>query len=58
MTKEQFEEEMTKWRGIRDAADEAYKQYQLLADAADCKFASINRLVEKDHELYMKGEKP
>jgi hypothetical protein len=58
MTKEQFEKEMTKWLELRDLADEAYKKYQLLADAADCKFASINLLTEKDHELYMKGEKP
>ena len=57
MTKAEFEEEMTKWRELRDAADEAYKTYQMLADAADCKFASVNRLVEKEHELYMRGEK-
>ena len=57
MTKAEFEEEMAKWRELRDAADEAYKTYQMLADAADCKFASVNRLVEKEHELYMKGEK-
>lgn len=57
MTKEEFEEEMAKWRVQRDAADEAYKTYQVLADAADCKFASINRMVEKEHEIYMRGEK-
>jgi hypothetical protein len=57
MTKTEFEEEMAKWRELRDAADEAYKTYQMLADAADCKFASVNRMVEKEHELYMKGEK-
>ena len=57
MTKAKFEEEMTKWRGLRDAADEAYKNYQMLADAADCKFASVNRMVEKEHEIYMRGEK-
>jgi hypothetical protein len=56
MTKEQFEEEMTKWRELRDAADEAYKKYRVLADAADCQFASICRLEEKYHELYMKGK--
>jgi hypothetical protein len=57
MTKEEFEQEMEKWRELRDKADEAYKEYQVLADAADCKFAAINRLIEKDHEIYMKGEK-
>ena len=57
MTKKEFEEEMAKWRELRDAADEAYKTYQVLADAADCKFASINRMVEKEHEIYMRGEK-
>ena len=57
MTKAKFEEEMTKWRGLRDAADEAYKNYQMLADAADCKFASVNRMVEKEHEIYMREEK-
>ena len=57
MTKAEFEEEMAKWRELRDAADEAYKTYQVLADAADCKFASINRLIEKEHEIYMRGEK-
>jgi hypothetical protein len=57
MTKAEFEEEMAKWRGLRDAADEAYKTYQMLADAADCKFAFVNRMVEKEHQLYMRGEK-
>ena len=57
MTKKEFEEEMAKWRVQRDAADEAYKTYQVLADAADCKFASINRMVEKEHEIYMREEK-
>ena len=57
MTKAEFGEEMDKWRELRDAADEAYKTYQVLADAADCKFAFINRIVEKKHELYMRGEK-
>ena len=56
MTKEEFEQEMEKWRELRDAADEAYKTYQMLADAADCKFASVNRMVEKEHKLYMRGE--
>ena len=54
---EKFVEEMDKWRELRDAADEAYKTYQVLADAADCKFASIQRMVEKEHEIYMRGEK-
>ena len=60
MTKDlnaEIDQEMAKWRVLRDKADEAYKQYQLLADEADCKFASIQRLVEKEHEIYMKGEK-
>ena len=56
MTKAEFEEEMEKWRELRDAADEAYKTYQMLADAADCKFAFVNRMVEKEHELYMRGD--
>jgi hypothetical protein len=56
MTKAEFEEEMAKWRELRDAADEAYKTYQMLADAADCKFASVNRMVEKEHEFYMRGD--
>ena len=56
MTKEEFDKEMEKWRELRDAADEAYKTYQMLADAADCKFASVNRMVEKEHKLYMRGE--
>ena len=57
MTKAKFEEEMANWRELRDAADEAYKTYQMLANAADFKFAFVNWMVEKEHELYMKGEK-
>jgi hypothetical protein len=58
MTKEQFEEEMTKLRVLRDKADTAYTIYQLRADEADCMERYIQQLVEKDHELYLKGEKP
>ena len=56
MTKEEFEQKMEKWRELRDAADEAYKTYQMLADTADCKFASVNRMIEKEHEFYMRGD--
>jgi hypothetical protein len=57
MIKAEFEEKMAKWRVLRDKADKAYKQYQLLADEADCEDRYIQRMVEKEHQLYMKGEK-
>ena len=53
----EIEQEMAKYRVLRDKADKAYMEYQLLADEADCKDRYIQRMIEKEHEIYMRGEK-